>query len=264
MKEKVILNYGDAAWAFQELAESLANILEIKITDSPGDYNYVLCLNEADIEQIRNKTFIPIEAIKLAADKRLLAQKFVENGISIPTTHLLNSYQEVVNFITENQIEQWCLKYPIGCGASGHIIINNIKDIPQKWLKPYVLQRFIKLKQLQVFRLYCAGGVLFGWNCRKYASASNSNPWVAHAKGAIYEVLNQPPREVKILATKAFKATYLFNSFGCIDLLQDNDGNWLVLEVGTDGIFNYVDRNIGNAALETEIEQRIADAFFKE
>lgn len=263
MKKKVILNCGDAAWAFQELAESLANTLQIKIADSPEDYNYVLGLNEADLEQIRNKTFIPIEAIKLAADKRLLAQKFVENGISVPTTHLLNSHQEVVNFI-ENQTEQWCLKYPIGCGASGHIIINNIKDIPQKWLKPYVVQKFIKLKQLQVFRLYCAGGVLFGWNRRKYTSASNSNPWVAHAHGAIYEVLNQPPHEVKILAIKALKATYLFNSFGCVDLLQDDDGNWLVLEVGTDGIFNHVDRNIGNAALEAEIGRRIADAFFRE
>lgn len=118
----------------------------------------------------------------------------------------------------------------------------------------------IKLKELQVFRLYCAGGILFGWNRRKFIS-DNSNPWVAHANGAIYEVLKHPPEEVKDLATKALKATHLYDSFGCVDLLQDNDGNWLVLEVGTDGIFNHVDRNIGNSDLEIEINQRIAAAF---
>ena len=123
------------------------------------------------------------------------------------------------------------------------------------------MQKFVRLKTLQVFRLYCAGEILFGWNRRKYDSQDNTNPWVAHARGAVYELLGTPPQEVVILATKAFKATHLYHSFGCVDLLQDNDGNWLVLEVGTDGIFNHVDRQIGNLALEKEINNRIADAF---
>lgn len=158
--------------------------------------------------------------------------------------------------------EQWCLKYPIGCGASGHKIINCDRDVPQEWLKPYVVQKFIKLKQLQVFRLYCAGGILFGWNRRKFTSQDNRFPWVAHANGAIYERLGNPPEEVRELATKALQATDLYNSFGCVDLLQDNNDDWLVLEVGTDGIFNHVDRNIGIPSLEAEIERRIATAFF--
>lgn len=259
---KVILNSGNGAWIYQELAESLAESLKIQISDVPGDYNYVLYWEESNIKQIEDKMFIPFKGIKLASDKRLLAKKFSENNIDIPETYLINTYQEVCDFI-QNQTGQWCLKYPIGCGASGHKIIDNSQQIPQKWLKPYVVQKFIKLDRLQVFRLYCAGGILFGWNRRRYSSEKNSSPWVAHAQGAVYEILGTPPQQVEILATKALKATHLFESFGCVDLLLDNNGNWLVLEVGTDGIFNYVDRNIDNPNLEAEIERKITDAFFK-
>ena len=261
MINRVILNSGDGAWIFQDLAEKLASSLQVKVSDIPGDYNYVLYWDKSNINELENKTFIDLKGMKLASDKRLLAENFLKYKIDIPETYLLNTHQEVVDLI-KNKPGQWCLKYPIGCGASGHRIIKNSNDIPKDWLKPYVVQKFIKLNKLQVFRLYCAGGILFGWNRRKYTSENNKNPWVAHAQGAVYEVLGKPPCEVEVLATKVFKATYLFESFGCVDFLQDNDGKWLVLEIGTDGIFNHVDRNIGNRILEGEIEQRIADAFY--
>jgi hypothetical protein len=43
--------------------------------------------------------------------------------------------------------------------------------------------------------------------------------------------------------------------------MKDEKGNWLVLEVNTDGIYSHVDRdiNIGNTA--NEIDERIAIAF---
>ena len=261
MQKKVILNSGYGAWAFQPLAESLANSLQIKISDVPGNFNYVLGWNETNIDAIASKMFIPWQGIKLASDKRLLADVFIKHKIAIPDTNLIDTQREVLNFL-HYTTEQWCLKYPIGCGASGHKIIHGDRDVPQEWLKPYVVQKFIKLKQLQVFRLYCAGGILFGWNRRKFASQENRSPWVAHANGAIYEILGDPPEEVKQLATKALQATDLYNSFGCVDLLEDNNGNWLVLEVGTDGIFNHVDRHIGIPRLEAEIKRRIATAFF--
>ena len=261
MNQKVILNSGDGAWAFQALAESLADSLQIKISHVPGDFNYVLSWDEENIQAILSKMFIPWQGIKLASDKRLLADVFIRNNIAIPETHLIDTHQEVLDFL-RNTTKQWCLKYPIGCGASGHKIINCDRDVPQEWLQPYVVQKFIKLKELQVFRLYCAGRRLFGWNRRKFTSQDSSTPWVAHANGAIYEILGNPPEEVKKLATKALQVTNLYSSFGCVDLLQDNNGNWLVLEVGTDGIFNHVDRNIGNSDLETEINRRIAAAFF--
>ena len=39
---QVILNSGDGAWAFQDLAESLADSLKVEVRNVPGDFNYVL------------------------------------------------------------------------------------------------------------------------------------------------------------------------------------------------------------------------------
>ncbi len=260
MEQQVILNGGLGAWAFEELANDLAQKLEVKVSETPGDFNYILSWDEEDRETC-SKSFIPFKGRKLASDKRLLAQVFQDNNIPIPETHLLASHQEVVEFIGSD-LGQWCLKYPIGCGASGHRIIHDIKDIPQDWLKPYVVQRFIYLDDPKVYRIYCAGQKLFGWNVRKFPASVTKQAWVAHAQGAVYEVFDDIPEQIIDIATRTFKATCLFDSFGCADFIQNNDGNWLVLEVGTDGIFNHVDRNIDNANLEQEILEKIAVAFW--
>ena len=234
--------------------------MELAISDTPGDYNYVLAWDETDMKSC-GKTFIPFEGMKLASDKRLLAKIFNANNIPTPETYLLDSYRAVKDFLGNN-LGQWCIKYPIGCGASGHRIINTIEDIPQDWLKPYVVQKFIYLDNPMVYRIYCAGKQLLGWNVRKFPTGVQKKPWVAHAQGAVYEILDIVPNEVINIASKTLNATHLFNSFGCVDLIQDNDGNWLVLEIGTDGIFNYVDRNIGNSELENKLSENIAKAFW--
>jgi hypothetical protein len=56
-------------------------------------------------------------------------------------------------------------------------------------------------------------------------------------------------------------AAGLLGSFGGVDLLCRPSGEWLVLEVGTDGMFNHIDRDLGLPALESEIQQRVADPF---
>lgn len=101
MRNCVVLNAGMGSWAFQELAEDLAKNLDIEISDTPGNYNYVLAWDENDLEVI-DKSFIPFVGMKLASDKRLLAKVFKENNIPTPETHLLDSYQDVVKFINNN------------------------------------------------------------------------------------------------------------------------------------------------------------------
>lgn len=260
MNRCVILNDDFGGWAFEELANRLAEKLNLEVYNLPGDYNYILSWDETDNDTL-NKSFIPFKGMKLASDKRLLAKIFQDNNIPIPTTYLLDSYEEVVDFIGCD-FNQWCIKYPISCGASGHRIINRIEDIPQDWLNPYVVQQFICLDDPMVYRIYCAGQKLFGWNVRKFPNSVKKQPWVAHARGAVYKILDNIPEQIISIATKTFQATYLFNSLGCADFIQDNDGNWLVLEVGTDGIFNHVDRNIDNGLLEKEILEKIALAFW--
>ena len=261
MNKCVVLNAGLEAWAFESLARDLAKNLDIEVSETPKHYNYILSWNERSIENC-NKSFIPFAGIKLASDKRLLAKIFKANKIPIPDTYLLKNRQDVLRFI-DNNFGYWCLKYPSSCGASGHRIINCIEDIPQDWPKPYVVQRFIYLDEPMVYRIYCAGQKLFGWNVRKFPQKKTKNPWVAHARGAIYEILEEIPDRAIEIATKTLQVTHLFNSFGCVDLIRDNNGNWLVLEVGTDGIFNHVDRNIGDANLERELAENIKRAFWQ-
>ena len=58
-------------------------------------------------------------------------------------------------------------------------------------------------------------------------------------------------------------AAQLWDSFGCVDLLHKPTGEWVVLEVGTDGLFNHVDRDVGDAELQGELHRRIAAAFWR-
>lgn len=98
MKNIVILNSGLGAWAFQGLADKLAQDLELKIPETPGDYNYVLGWDENNLK-FGDKSFVPFKAMKLASDRRLLAKVFERNNIFTPETHLLDNYRDVTNFI---------------------------------------------------------------------------------------------------------------------------------------------------------------------
>lgn len=48
MKKQVILNGGFGAWAFEELANDLAQKLNLTVSETPGDYNYILSWDEED------------------------------------------------------------------------------------------------------------------------------------------------------------------------------------------------------------------------
>jgi hypothetical protein len=56
--------------------------------------------------------------------------------------------------------------------------------------------------------------------------------------------------------------TNLLESFGCADLLQRPSGEWVVLEVGTDGLFNQVDRELGDPVFEQQLMERVRDSFW--
>ena len=111
--------------------------------------------------------------------------------------------------------------------------------------------------------MFCAAGELFGWVVRRFPDGTRQSPWVAHARGARYVRLGDPPSQALEVARRALVATRLWDSFGCVDLLRKPGGQWVVLEVGTDGLFNHVDRDLGDADLERELHQRVANAFWK-
>ncbi|HTV40233.1 MAG TPA: hypothetical protein VMF08_06645 [Candidatus Sulfotelmatobacter sp.] len=108
-----------------------------------------------------------------------------------------------------------------------------------------------------------SGGELFGWVARRFPAGIRPSPWVAHARGAQYVWPGDPPPQALVVARRALVATGLYNSFGCVDLLRNPAGKWLALEVGTDGLVNHVDRDLGHPEFEKDLSRRIADAFWK-
>jgi glutathione synthase/RimK-type ligase-like ATP-grasp enzyme len=257
-----VLIRGNGGWAFEPLATKLGACLRIDISNSPRKFNYVLFAeNSEDLTGI--PSFIPLHAIQIASDKRLIAREFAKSDVPTPETLLFEDFEQTKDFVKANPAKSWCLKYPTGCGANGHRMIKPDDVAPVNWPRPFVVQEFIVLSKPEVYRTYCAGGRLFGWVVRRFPKSVEPSPWVAHAQGAQYAVLHEAPPAALAAARSAFTATNLFDTFGCVDLLCKPDGDWVVLEVGTDGLFNHVDRDIGNAAFENEISHRISLAFWQ-
>ena len=255
-----ILNAGAGSWAFEPLAKQLSAALGVEILNQPRRFNYVLHVDDPSSLAGIN-SFIPLKSLQLAADKRLLARVFNEQHVPAPETVLLNTFQETGQFAESNRSKKWCLKYPTSCGANGHRMLAETGTEPANWPKPFVVQEFIELTDPEVYRTYCAGGEIFGWVVRRFPSGAKPSPWIAHARGARYVILDVPPAEAIEVAERAFTATGLWSSFGCVDLLRTPNGQWIALEVGTDGLFNHVDRDLGEPDFERQLLRRVVDAF---
>jgi hypothetical protein len=255
-----IVNAGGGAWAFEEHAQHLAQVMQLEIGSSPAQYNYLLGWEST--EPPSGKMFIPYKSILLASDKRCMAEVFEKHGVAIPRTYLLDSPEQVQRVVERETGSRWVLKWPTGCGASGHRLQEADRPIPKDWPRPYLLQEFIYLENPEVYRLYCVAGETFGWNVRRFPPGAQYSPWVAHAQGARYESVGTAPTEAERQARKALAATGLLDSFGCADLMQCSDDRWLVLEVNTDGISSTVDRDICVPGIAGAIDCRLAKAFW--
>jgi glutathione synthase/RimK-type ligase-like ATP-grasp enzyme len=260
MSSAAILNGGAGAWAFEEHAQQLSRALGVEVSARAADYVYLLGWDEPEAPG-GSQLFIPFEAIRLAADKRRIAAAFAAHGVPAPATHLVDSEGELEALLGRAREREWVLKWPTGCGAGGHRLLRSATDVPEWWPRPYVVQEFIRMDAPAVYRSYGVAGELFGWNVRRFPEGVRGSPWVAHAQGARYVSAGEAPDEAVRVARAALVATGLLDSFGCVDLLPGPAGSWLALEVGTDGVFHQVDRNIGISGLAEEIDRRIAAAF---
>ena len=114
-----VLNSGNGAWAFEPIAIQLSSALGIDVSCEPRRFNYLLHVDDPD-QLLGSAFFIPMQAVQLASDKRLLAAVFMAHGVPTPLTRLLDTFDEVRQFVREHSGSAWCLKYPTSCGASGH------------------------------------------------------------------------------------------------------------------------------------------------
>lgn len=233
--------------------------LRVDVVSRPRAFNYVLGAALQDLPE-KNAQFVDVDTIQLASDKRLLASTFAAAHVPTPITELIGNLDDARAFVRARPHWEWCLKYPTGTGAAGHRLFTVDSEVPRGWPTPYVVQEFIRLAEPEVYRTYAAAGEVFGWLLRRYDRGDGS-PWVAHARGARWHCLPGPPVTAARAATAALEATNLLQTFGCVDLLQRSDGSWVVLEVGTDGLFTHVDRDLGDSAFEAELLERVCDSF---
>jgi glutathione synthase/RimK-type ligase-like ATP-grasp enzyme len=129
------------------------------------------------------RSFIDSEAVRTAGDKRLLAEVFARAGVPTPETRLVGSLDEARRFAAERADREWCLKYPIGCGAAGHRLLAETARLPADWPLPLIVQEFIRMPRPEVYRLYAAGGQVFGLVARRFPPQATPSPWDAHAPG---------------------------------------------------------------------------------
>lgn len=252
-----ILNSGSGAWAFEALANELSRALGVSVAPVPAAKNYLLAWDGALPPDAA--CFVPFKSIAVATDKRLIARAFEQHQVPCPTTFLLED-ADLEPFLRRESNRRWLLKFPTGCGGAGHRFVEIGDEVPADWPRPLVVQEFIEMKRPEVFRLYRVAGEFFGANARRFPGQAPT-VFVAHARGARYEAVGELPGEAHRVARLALEATGLASSFGCVDLLRDAKDRWLALEVGTDGLWNHVDRDIGVQGIADELEARLGRAF---
>lgn len=259
---------GERDWQFEhyafELQRRLKKTHDVKITNQPAEFNFVVSIPK-DVDEADVVSFIPLPAIHAASDKRTLARIFAEAGVPTPKTYLMDSCDEVMAKVNSSN-DRWILKYPTACGGAGHQVLEPGCFIAVGWEPPYLLQRLVPQDTPEVYRIYSAGGELFGWNVRRFAPSPGKgkelSPIVSHARGAHYELLGKPPQGALEVAEAALRAVGLFDTFGCADLVHDPVESWVDLEVGTDGIYEYIDRAVPEP-LKSELWTRCAHSFWR-
>ena len=172
-----ILNSGGGAWAFAALAHQLSAALWMDVSETPRNYNYLLQIDDVD-PSMCGELFVPYRCMQLAADKRLLAKVFASGGVPTPITHLLGSLAEAERLLVDETVTGNGASSSRPAAASGHRLLRRGMTLPMDWPLPLIVQEFIRLEQPAVYRLYGAGGQLFGWVVRRFpAGAEHRRGW---------------------------------------------------------------------------------------
>jgi glutathione synthase/RimK-type ligase-like ATP-grasp enzyme len=258
-----ILHTGPWKRVFGRFPEYLSRLTGLPVTETDDRLDFAYLAGWDPVRAPSCPTYVPYESILLVHDKRRQARAFLEGGVAVPETHLLDSVETLAAFQERRRDKEWVLKWPVGCSGTGHQMLNSGVRITPFWQPPFLVQEFIRLERPEVYRLFAADGETFGWVVRRSPPGETASPWVSYSGGAEVEFLEAPPEKVLSEVLKALKATGLHDSFGAVDLMQSPEGQWLVLEVNTDGIYNYVGREVPVPELRELLDHHVARSFRK-
>jgi len=134
---------------------SRSRALGVPLVETPAERNYLFAW-DGNIAPA-GESFIPLSSIEVATDKRLIARAFEQEAVPCPTTLLLDE-TELEAFLQRESSRRWLLKFPTGCGGTGHRFIEIGDQVPADWPRPLVVQEFISMNRPEVFRLLWRGG----------------------------------------------------------------------------------------------------------
>jgi hypothetical protein len=96
----------------------------------------------------------------------------------------------------------------------------------------------------RAYRLFVAGGETFNWCVRESNERTAHSPIVSASGGATVRMVDPVPEAARVQAVRALAAAGLWDSFGGVDMVQSDAGEWFVLELNTDGIYHFLQRVI--------------------
>jgi hypothetical protein len=256
-----ILHRGPYQRLFGNFPERMARVLDVPITDDDSDVDLGFVLAWDDKTPPRCPTFIPFETVASVHDKREQVRRMVAYGVSLPESHLFNDFEELKRFVAGHGDRRWLLKFPSATSGTGHQVVTPETRVTPLWSAPYLLQEFIALEDPCVYRLYGIAGEIFGFNVRRFSDGEAKQPIVSLSTGAHYELAGTPPKAAVEETRRALESVDLLRSFGCVDFLLLPGGDVRVVEVNTDGLYQYVLRVPMLPTLEAELDERFRAAF---
>jgi hypothetical protein len=239
-----ILHTGPWRDVFGEFPSRLSACTGLPITETPDGLALVYVLGWFEHRPLPCESFIPLDAIYLAHDKRRQAALFRDHGVAAPESHLVATAKEALDFPRRRPDKKWILKWPVGCGGAGHQVLDAKVEVTPLWRPPFLVQELIPMVRPRVYRLFVAGGETFNWCVRESNERTAHSPFVSATGGATVRLEDPVPAAARAEAARALRAAGLWDSFGGVDMVQSDAGEWLVLELNTDGVYHFLQRAV--------------------
>ncbi len=237
-----ILHTGPWKDVFGDFPSRLSAATGLPVTETPDGLALVYVLGWFEHRPLPCESFIPLDAIYLTHDKRKQAALFRDHGIATPESHLVATEEEALAFPRQRPDKEWILKWPVGCGGDGHQVLDAKTVVTPLWHPPFLVQELIRMSRPRVYRLFVAGGETFNWCVRESNERTAHSPIVSARGGATVRLVDPVPEAARGEAVRAFDAAGLWDSFGGVDMVQSDEGEWFVLELNTDGIYHFLQR----------------------
>ena len=185
--------------------------------DTSRRYESIMILKE--LEYLGIPTLNCSEALSKSSNKHFSYLEMVKNGIEVPKTYFINSYQNALNVL--ETVEFPLVSKPLyGLKGVGMKKFDNLKEA-KKSLKeekyPLLFQEFIEKENNRDLRVYVVGGSPIAGMYRY------SKDWITNiSRGGRAEIIDTLPSEVKDISMKS--ASVMGLEIAAVDIFETKSG----------------------------------------